>query len=133
MNCVHLLQKVREVCLEHYDELKLPKSNAIDFCSKTLSSKVINGGAGDRDVDQYVGIQPSGWVMYEIETEISGIGGPTKSNTLSKSSISDQELENYFNGQLSSIGEVADFIKKYNEIADMPNVNLTKIDFFLTH
>lgn len=133
LNCTKLLQKVREVCMEHYDELKKTDNHAIVFFSKTISSKVINGGAGDRDIDQYVGINPSGWIMYEIVTEISGIGAPTKSDMVSKRNLSDQELENYFNGPHSSIGEIADFIKKYNEIASMSNIALTKIDYFLTH
>lgn len=133
MNCIQLLHEAREVCIKHFDELKGTKSNAIVFCSKTLSSKVINGGVGDRDIDQYVEIRPSGWIICEVETEISGIGAPTKSRTISERNVSDEDLEIYFNGPHSSIGEVADFIKKYNEIANTPNITLTKIDYFLTH
>lgn len=130
MKCVHVLQRVREVCLEKYASLKNSDSYSIVFFSKTLSSKAINGGAGDRDTDQYVGIRQNGWVMYEIVTEISGIGGPTRSERTREVKLSDQELENYFNGPNSSLGELHGFINKYNEIASLSDVSLSKIDVF---
>lgn len=122
---------MREVCLEKYEELKGSDSYSIVFFSKTLSSKLINGGAGDRDTDQYVGIRQNGWVMYEVVTEISGIGGPTLSDRTSQKNLTDQELEDYFNGPNSSLGEISRFINKYNEIAGLEDVSLVKIDVFL--
>jgi hypothetical protein len=134
MNAIEQIESVRKLCLERYEDMKSPiygdfPTKAIVFMSKTLSSR--DYATYTRDNDQFIAIISTGWVKYEFEFTISGTGAPHRLEENSKVSMSDNELESYLNGPDCNMYEVQRFIEKYNEIANLPDTGLKKIDVFM--
>jgi hypothetical protein len=134
MEALAFIRNVKEVVLNHYDELKRPffghepNLTAVIFSGKTISEHYIHGGAGDRDVDRFVCIKDGDWYIYEIETETTAIYEPRfKITNIIKKKLTDEDVQNYLNSTQCTLEEVYSFIKKYNEIAEIYHRELRKI------
>ncbi|MEK4449140.1 hypothetical protein [Paenibacillus sp. FSL L8-0506] len=136
MYALKLIRDIKKFTLENYGVLKkpiygdYPGLKAVVFMSRTLSSHAINGGAGDRDLDQTIAIKDGEWIKMEFEAEISGIGAPFKLTKEREDVLSDEDVEAYLNASDTPIGEVVQFFKKYTELRKQFENNIPKIDVF---
>lgn len=124
MDVLKYVQEVKNVAMENIEGLQKPlydhkgiNVKLVGFMSRTLSSRTIHGGNGDRDVDQTIGITSDGWVKYVSEVETLTINTPFVMNSLDKTIMSDEEVANYLNSDKCKIGEVYSFIDVYNKIS----------------
>ena len=67
MELIEQLKQVRQVCLEHFEELT--QTQELLVFSVNIKSQTIWGGNGDRDEDLYVLLTREGWVERNIESE----------------------------------------------------------------
>lgn len=124
MEALAYIEKIKQVVLSRYDELKKPfyghepNLTAVLFSIKTISEKYIHGGAGDRDIDRFICFRDEDWYLYEIETEITAIYEPSfKITEINNRRLSDLELQDFLNSSDCSFNEVDSFIKTYKEIS----------------
>jgi hypothetical protein len=75
MNILYFVERIRNFIADHIEELEKPlfglgsNLKAVIFTNRTISSRAIHGGNGDRDVDRFIVVTSDGWYKYEIETE----------------------------------------------------------------
>lgn len=69
MEIYELLNQLRKVCVNHFDELCQDRTEKIRVLSVELDSHTIWGGNGDRETDITFYITRKGWASQEITTE----------------------------------------------------------------
>ena len=136
MKALEAIQAVRELSMEHFEELKKDiigdyDQKAVSFLSKTVSSINIHGGNGERDTDVFLVVTEDGWARFTIETESSTIpNNYFEVLSANKKSLSDQDVEDYFNSENCTINEVNRFLVKYHKLREQYPRVLKDISIF---
>lgn len=134
MDAIKYVKNAREIAMKYIEELEKPLYSdesvhikLVEFAGRTLSSRSIHSGNGDRDVDLSIGVTKEGWVKYITEVETTTPYTPFKMELVSRTQMSDKDVEDYLNGKDCKIGEIYRFIKKYNELASLYPKELNSI------
>lgn len=114
MKILNEIIKLREVCQKHLTEIN--EKGLIDVFSITVSSKVIWGGLGDKDEDNYYYINQQGWLKKSIVTE-TGQYQKSNSGIISQEEfeISDKDIECILNGDCD-LSVIRKFVNFYDDI-----------------
>ncbi|MCM3488795.1 hypothetical protein M3689_05675 [Alkalihalophilus marmarensis] len=121
MEAVSFIKDVKEFLLENFEELSdlIGDIKGVSFIRKTLNSRQINGGIDEWEEEQVIAVSSNGWVKCIIEAEskfVANLSG-FHTNKFDMVTMTDDQVEDYLNSKECSIGEVKQFIDKYNKIA----------------
>lgn len=132
MKCEKLIKELREVAIKHFEELANEK-NFVTFMHRTVEEKYIHGGLGDRDSERLLCLDKKGWFVYTYEHEFGHTANyihfDNKYDEVKKY-VDDQYVEDFINGEKSSVYEVISFWEKYNDIAKEYKDELKPISIF---
>ena len=115
MKITNEINKLTEVCKNHFDELRSGDEERILVFSFEVESYEIWGGNGDRFTDELYYITSDGWEKH-ITTKETGLyqkGNGVISNEISKSNNS--AIETLINGDKIPLSAVKEFLKFYEQ------------------
>lgn len=117
MKCKKQIESIKEFVLSN--EIINEEKTTITFVSKTISTRSIHGGLADRDDEFVIYLSREGWQVKTYTNEFGQRANMSQFNdvfNVNIRGISEDWIENYFNGEESNLYDVIGFYKKVEEI-----------------
>ncbi|MCD4713107.1 MAG: hypothetical protein K8R73_07495 [Clostridiales bacterium] len=117
MKSLKQIQEIKDFILSNPEILNI--EGKIEFIISERESHTIYGGLGDSDIMFEIILDSKGWIYKTYTNEYGHYANNVKFDKIIdkfEKRISDDELENYFNSDMATLGEINSFVKSAEKI-----------------